>query len=146
MKNGVILALLASFLFGIWNVTNQLASKHINQVLGAILISVSATIVGSIVLFCLHLYYKESIQIEAKGVLWAMATGVLAFFIDFSTMKGYNSGVSISTLAPILVGGSVFFSSIIGFAMGDSFSPVKILSLSLIFIGVITLAIVSSGG
>lgn len=52
--------------------------------------------------------------------------------IDYFALKAYSSGISISVVGPIIIGGSIAVASIIGFFLGDSVTLLKILGLLLV--------------
>ena len=131
---GILFAMLAAISFGIWTVFHQQASSYINPIFGAILVSLTAVILGSIIL--LPQMKGITLFTNQKGIIFVVLAGLAAFAIDFFALKTYATGVSLSVGGPIIIGGSVAIASIIGLAvLREPISLMKILGISLIIIG-----------
>ncbi|HIH37375.1 hypothetical protein J4460_04805 [Candidatus Woesearchaeota archaeon] len=59
--------------------------------LGAIIVSLTAVLVGSVIL--LTRIKKTSFSLNPKGVLFAALAGVLALGLDYFSLKAYGSGL-----------------------------------------------------
>ena len=123
----IIFAILAALSFGLWTVFHKLASPYINQVLGAILVSFVAVIIGS--LWFIPQAKHVQLFTNPKGVIFLICAGVLAFFIDFFTLQAYSKGLTVTIGGPIIIGGSVAIATVIGFFMGDAVTVMKIFGL-----------------
>ena len=137
--NPVVFAILAAFAFGAWTVFHKLASPHINQVFGAILVSLTAVIVGS--LWLLPQIKNTQLVTNSKGVIFLVLAGVCAFLIDFFALQAYSKGLPITIGGPIIIGGSIAVASIIGFVFGDSITLAKLLGLGFLIGGTIILSV-----
>lgn len=137
----IIFAILAAVTFGLWTIFHKLASPYVNQVFGAILVSITAVLFGSIVFFSElkegHLYSNP------KGILYLVLAGVSAFFIDFFALKAYSKGLPITIGGPIIIGGSIAIAIIVGFVLGDSVTLPKILGILLLVLGATILSVYS---
>ncbi len=135
--NPYIFAILAALVLGLWTVFHKLASPYISQVLGAIIVSLAAVIVG--IIFFIK---NKNIQfiVDIKGVIFVVLAGIMAFFIDFLALKAYSGGVPVSIGGPIIIGGSIAIAVAIGFLLGDSVTAAKILGIIFIVAGAIILA------
>ena len=134
----IFFAILAAIAFGSWTVFHKLASPHINQTLGAILVSVFAVIFGSVYFF---LTSKQiSFSIDAKGYVFIVLAGVSAFLLDLFALQAYSKGLTISVGGPIIIGGSIAIATIAGFLMGDSITALKVFGLLLLMSGAVLLA------
>ncbi len=139
MHPGIMYALLGALVFGLWTVFHQQASKNINNLFGAIIVSITAVIVGGAILFLSKTHQSTLIQ-NPKGILFAILAGICALGIDYFALKSYSSGLQISLSGPIIIGGSIAIASTIGFFLGDSVTLIKILGLVLIIAGSALLA------
>ncbi|MBI3622840.1 EamA family transporter [Candidatus Pacearchaeota archaeon] len=138
MIPGLIFAVIAAIAFGIWTVFHQQASKHINNLFGAILVSLTAVVIGLI--FFLPNVKNTTLYTDPKGIIFAVLAGVCALAIDFFVLKAYGQGLPISVGGPIIIGGSIALAVLIGFFMGESINFVKVLGISLIVVGGIVLS------
>ncbi len=139
--NPIIFAILAAVSFGLWTVFHKLAAPYINQIFGAILVSFTAVVLGSIVL----LPKIKDVQLfsDPKGVIFVVLAGLLAFGIDFFALQAYSKGLPLTIGGPIIIGGSIAIAVIIGFVLGDSITAMKILGILLLVGGAAILAIAS---
>ncbi len=141
MNQGIVFAILGAIVFGLWTIFHQQASSYIDSVFGAIIVSVTAVLLGLIIL--LPRIKTTALVSNPKGLIFVILAGVCAFGIDYFALKAYGSGLSISVGGPIIIGGSIAIASIIGFFLGDSVTFLKIVALSLITLGA---AILSKSG
>ena len=133
MNPGIIFATIAAIAFGAWTVFHQQAADKINYLFGAIIVSLTAVILGSI--FLLPNIKSTTLFSNPKGILFAVLAGVCALAIDYFALKAYGSGLAISVAGPIIIGGSVAIAASIGFFLGESITLMKILGLLFVIIG-----------
>jgi transporter family protein len=133
MQPGIIFAIIAAIAFGIWTVFHQQAADKINYLFGAILVSLTAVILGLI--FLLPKIKTVKLYSNPKGILFAVLAGVCALAIDYFALKAYGSGLAVSVSGPIIIGGSIAIAAIIGFFLGESITFMKILGLLLVIGG-----------
>ncbi|MBI2669289.1 hypothetical protein HYX14_05605 [Candidatus Woesearchaeota archaeon] len=141
MNPGIIFAIVASIAFGIWTVFHQQAAEKINYLVGAIIVSLTAVVLGLI--FLLPKIKTTTLYSNPKGILFAVLAGVCALAIDYFALKAYGSGLALSVGGPIIIGGSIAIAALIGFFMGDSITLMKVLGLLLVIVGSGILAAVS---
>lgn len=136
--NPVIFAILAAASFGLWTVFHKLASPYINQIFGAILVSLTAVIFGGII----FLFNMKGIQLfsDIRGIIFVVLAGIAAFFIDFLALQAYSKGLSLTVGGPIIIGGSVAVAVLIGLLLGEPLTAIKVLGIILIVVGGIILA------
>jgi len=135
----LIFAILAAVAFGLLTVFHRLASPHINQVFGAIIVSITAVIFGFLIL--LTQLKKIHFFANSKGILFIILAGISAFFIDFLSLQAYSKGLPLAIGGPLIIGGSVAVAVIIGFALGDIITPLKVAGLVLLTLGAIILSL-----
>jgi len=132
MNPGIIFAIIAALALGVWTVLHQQAAGKINYLFGAIIISLTAAIMGLILLLP---KIKTTLYSNPKGIFFAVAAGVCALTIDYFALKAYGSGLAVSVTGPIIIGGSVAVASVIGFFLGESITLLKIVGLVLVIVG-----------
>lgn len=133
MQIGLTFAILGAIAFGLWTVFHQQASAHINNLLASILVSLTAVIVG--LLFFIPQMGATKIQMESKGLIFAILGGICALGIDYFALRAYGSGLPISVAGPIIIGGSIAVATVIGFFLGESLTIAKIAALILVILG-----------
>lgn len=133
MNPGIIFAIIAAIAFGIWTVFHQQASDKINYLFGAIIISLTAVVLGLILL--LPNIKTTTLFSNPKGILFAILAGICALAIDYFVLKAYHSGLAVSVVGPIVIGGSVAVAATIGFFLGESITAMKIVALLLVVVG-----------
>lgn len=137
--SAVAFAVLVAGAFGLWTVFHKLASPHINQVFGAIVVSFTAVVAGLIVL--LPRLKTTSLVQDQKGVYFLVLAGIMAFGIDYFALQGYSKGLTVTVGGPIIIGGSIAVAALIGFLLGDSITISKIVGLVLLIAGATILSI-----
>jgi transporter family protein len=135
----IFFAILAAISFGFWTVFHKFASPYIDQVLGAIVVSGSAVILG---LFILIPRIKTSNLVsDPKGIYFLIAAGVSAFLIDYFALTAYSKGLPINIGGPIIIGGSIAVAAVIGFILGDPITLPKIIGIALLLSGAVVLSV-----
>lgn len=139
--NWIILVIMTAIFYGAYNVLIKISSGHINQVLGAVILQIVATLLGS----CILLFLKISnhpIQVTSKGLWYAIFAGVAVGLAEVASFYAFSKGVPISVGLPIITGGSVLFGAAIGFLfLNESFSLVHFFAIFLIVVGTIILSV-----
>lgn len=138
MHEGIIFAIVAAVAFGLWTVFHNQAANHIDNLFGAILVSLTAVILGAILI--VPRLQTTTLFTNPKGILFAVLAGACALAIDFFALKTYGSGLQVSIGGPIIIGGSIAVAVFIGFLLGDSVTLVKVLGLTFIIAGSALLA------
>ena len=138
MNIGIIFAIIAALAFGIWTVFHQQATAHVNPLFGAIIVSLTAAILGFLIL--LPQIGSLTLYTNSKGIIFAVLAGLCALAIDFFALKAYGTGLQISLGGPLIIGGGVAVAAFIGLLMGDSMNIQKIIGLAFTIIGSALLA------
>ena len=142
MNPGILFAIVAALAFGIWTVFHDQAANYIDHLFGAIVVSLTAVIIGLIFLFG-RLRAPSELISHPKGLIFAALAGVCALAIDYFALKTYGAGLAVSVGGPIIIGGSVAVAAVIGFFLGESITLLKIVGLLLVIAGSGVLAAVS---
>jgi len=141
MNPGILFSVIAAIAFGVWTVFHQQAADKINYLFGAIIVSLTAVVLGLI--FLLPNIKTTILFSNPKGILFAVLAGVCALAIDYFALRAYGSGLAISIAGPIIIGGSITVAVLIGFFLGESITLAKVAGLLFVVIGSVILAAVS---
>lgn len=133
MQPGIVFAIITAIVFGLWTVFHDQASNHINSLFGAIIVSLTAVIIGAILF--LPSFKSVTLYSNPKGIIFAVLAGVCALALDYFALKTYSSGVPVSIAGPIIIGGSIAVASIIGFFIGESVTLLKVVGLTMVIAG-----------
>ncbi len=134
-----IFAVFAAMSMGLWVVFNKVAAAHINQLLGAILLSITAVAVGGTV-FLVRGPQAARLITSPKGVVFIALAGAAAFSMDFLGLTAYSRGLPITVGGPIIIGGGIAVATLAGFSLGETVSVSKVLAIVLIGVGSALLA------
>lgn len=138
MTPGILFAVIAAIAFGFWTVFHQQAANKIDYLVGAIVVSFTAVVLGLI--FLLPRIKSIDLFSSPKGILFAVLAGICALAIDFFALKAYGAGLPVSVAGPIIIGGSIAIAAIIGLFMGESITVMKAVGLIFIIAGASILA------
>jgi uncharacterized membrane protein len=136
---GVLFAAITAIVFGLWTVFHKQAASYINNLFGAIVVSLTAVVLG-LILF-LPKMKTITLYTDPRGIIFAVLAGFCALAIDFFALKAYGSGLQMSIGGPIIIAGSVAIASFVGFFLGESITLTKICGLVLILIGSAVLSV-----
>lgn len=139
MTPGIVFAIIAAIAFGAWTVFHQQAADKIDYLVGAIIISLTAVVLGLIIL--LPRIKSVTLLSNSKGFMFAVLAGVCALAIDYFALKSYGTGLAVSVAGPIIIGGSIAVAAIIGLFLGESLTLIKLLGLILVIGGASILAV-----
>ena len=138
LMSAIVFAVLAAVAFGFWTVFHKLASTHVNQIFGALIVSLSAVILAALVL--LPKIKSTQLVSDSKGVYFLIGAGICAFLIDYFALTAYSKGLPINIGGPIIIGGSIAVAAIIGFVLGDPITLPKLVGIGLLLSGAIVLS------
>lgn len=109
-----VLLALAALMFGLYNVFIKLSADHIQAVLGAVILQFVAAFLG----LGLLLYFKYTanitLHITPRGVTLAMLAGVAIGIVEILTFIIYGRGVEVAVGNPLIIGGSLFVTTGVG--------------------------------
>ena len=91
-------AIIAALSFGLWTIFHKFAAPHIDRLLGAILVSLSAVVLGGIIMFFTKIK-NASLVSNPKGVIFIVLAGVMALAIDYFALQAYSRGLPLSEYA-----------------------------------------------
>ncbi len=110
--NKIILALTSALAYAFYNASMKGASGHINHFVGAVVLQMTAVLVGGLAI----LYTKPELNmdIQSKGLLYSIAAGICVGIAEISMFVVFSKGLSVSAGTAIVTGGTVLFGAIIG--------------------------------
>lgn len=136
----IAFALLSSFFFATYNVFLKVASGHINQIVGAVILQVAAALVGLILLLILKINHVP-FSVTEKGVLYAVLAGVSVGLSEIFAFFLFSKGITASVGVPIIVGGSVLIAALLSFFfLKEAILPLQYVGIALIVGGIYLLA------
>ena len=91
MEPGIIFAIVAAIAFGAWTIFHKQASGSVNSLFGAIIISLTAGIIGILILA--PQFSSTTLFTNYRGIVFAVLAGVCALAIDYFALKAYGSGL-----------------------------------------------------
>lgn len=141
MNRGMYLVIISAFSMGLWHVCVSAASKEVHPVLGAVIIELTALLIGGLVL--LPVLRAGTMTFSLKGIILVMLGGLCVLSADIFALRAYGKGVPISIAGPVMVGGSIVVVSIAGLVLGEKLSLIKALAIIMIIAGSSTLAAIS---
>jgi bacterial/archaeal transporter family protein len=138
--NWLPLALLTALAFGLYNLSIKVASGSINQIAGAVVLQVVAAILGSLLLLYIKLN-GQPVLWSQKGILFSCLAGLFVGLAEILTFYVFARGVPAAVGAPIIIGGSVLVTALLGvLLLREYIAPIQVLAIFLIVAGVALLA------
>ncbi len=136
----ILLAVLTAVFFGAYNVFIKMASGHIIQIVGAVILQVVAALLGGIVLLGLKIT-DSPLEVSTRGVLFAVLAGIFVGLAEISSFYVFSRGISASVGIPIIIGGSVVAGAILGVLfLKESLNWTQLLAIGMIVGGVVLLS------
>ena len=111
--NCLPLALLTALCLALYNFFIKLASNHVPAAAGAVVLQLVAAALGAAWLLKLKLD-GQSIPVTAKGLGFAALAGLGVGLAEILTFIVFQRGVNSSVGTPVIVGGSVLFTAVLG--------------------------------
>ena len=138
----VILIAVAALSFGLYNVFIKLSSEQINPILGAVVLQFVAAFLGLALLLISRARTAAPLLVTARGVTLAVLAGIAIGVVEILTFTIFGRGVPVAVGNPIIVGGSLVVTSLVGILLlREVVSPAQVVALILITFGVLLLGI-----
>jgi transporter family protein len=136
----LILALLTAFSLALYNFFIKLASDHVQAAVGAVVLQLVAAALGSVWLLRLKLQ-GQPLPMSSKGLWLAALAGLGVGLAEILTFVVFSRGVPSSVGTPVIVGGSVLLTAVLGLVVArETLSMPQVLGLLLIVGGIALLA------
>jgi len=138
--NWLPLALLTALCLALYNFFIKLASDHLPPAVGAVVLQMVAAALGAAWLLKLKLQ-GQPLSISGKGLVLAAAAGLGVGLAEILTFVVFQRGVNSSVGTPVIVGGSVLLTALLGLGLlREAITPVQLGGLVLIVAGIALVA------
>ncbi|MCR5890100.1 EamA family transporter [Hymenobacter sp. J193] len=136
----LVLALLTALSLAFYNFFIKLASEHVPAAVGAVVLQLVAAGLGGLWLLRLKLQ-GQPLPLSSKGLWLAAAAGLGVGLAEILTFVVFSRGVSSSVGTPVIVGGSVLLTAVLGVVVArEVLTLPQMLGLLLIVGGIALLA------
>ena len=116
MPNWLPLALLTALCLALYNFFIKLAADHLPAAVGAVVLQLVAAALGAAWLLRLKLL-GQPLPLSSKGLGLAMLAGLGVGMAEILTFVVFQRGVPASVGTPVIVGGSVLLTAVLGVAL-----------------------------
>lgn len=138
--NWLPLALLTALCLALYNFFIKLASDHVTPAVGAVVLQLVAAALGAVWLLKLKLQ-GQPLPITPKGLGLAALAGLGVGLAEILTFVVFQRGVPSSVGTPVIVGGSVLLTALLGLALlREALTLPQASGLVLIVLGIALLA------
>ncbi|WP_400190879.1 EamA family transporter [Hymenobacter sp. B81] len=136
----LVLALLTALSLAFYNFFIKLASSHVQAAVGAVVLQLVAAALGAAWLLKLKLQGQQ-LTVTGTGLGLAALAGLGVGLAEILTFVVFSRGVPSSVGTPVIVGGSVLLTAVLGLlVLRESLSGPQVLGLLLIVVGIALLA------
>jgi transporter family protein len=136
----LLLALLTALCLALYNFFIKLAAGHISAAAGAVILQLVAAGLGGLWLVWLRLK-GQPLELSSTGVGLAMLAGAGVGLAEILTFVVFGRGVPSSVGTPVIVGGSVLLTAVLGLVvLREALSWSQVLGLLSIVVGIGLLA------
>ena len=134
------LALLTALCLALYNVFIKLAAQHLPPAVGAVVLQVVAAALGAGWLLRLKLQ-GQPLPVSGRGLALAALAGLAVGLAEILTFVVFRRGVSSSVGTPVIVGGSVLLTALLGLGLlREGLTPAQAVGLLLVVAGIALLA------
>lgn len=110
--NIYILMFTTALFYGLYNVFIKLASSYINQITWAIILQITAVIIG-VLYYMIVIWTWTHIQITTKWVIFSIIAWFFVGSAEILTFIIFSKWIDVSIWTPIIIGWSILIASII---------------------------------
>ena len=140
MTNWLPLALLTALCLALYNFFIKLAANHLPPAVGAVVLQLVAAALGGAWLLRLKLQ-GQPLALSGRGLGLAALAGLGVGLAEILTFAVFQRGVPASVGTPVIVGGSVLLTAVLGLVvLRESLSGPQVGGLVLIVAGIALLA------
>ncbi|MBJ6111208.1 EamA family transporter [Hymenobacter sp. BT523] len=140
MMNWLPLALLTALCLALYNFFIKLAANHLPPAVGAVVLQLVAAALGAAWLLKLKLA-GQPLNVSGKGLALATLAGLGVGLAEILTFVVFQRGVPSSVGTPVIVGGSVLLTALLGLAvLRETLTLPQAGGLGLIVVGIVLLA------
>ena len=140
MANWLPLALLTALCLAFYNFFIKLASNHVPPAVGAVVLQLVAAALGGVWLLKLMLQ-GQPLALSGKGLGLAALAGLGVGLAEILTFVVFQRGVNSSVGTPVIVGGSVLLTAVLGLVvLRETLTFSQAGGLLFIVVGIVLLA------
>ena len=140
MANWLPLALLTALCLALYNFFIKLASNHVPPAVGAVVLQLVAAALGGVWLLKLMLQ-GQPLALSGKGLGLAALAGLGVGLAEILTFVVFQRGVNSSVGTPVIVGGSVLLTAVLGLVvLRETLTFSQVGGLLFIVVGIALLA------
>ena len=134
------LALLTALCLAFYNFFIKLAANHVAPAVGAVVLQLVAAALGAAWLLQLKLQ-GQPLAVSGKGLALAALAGVGVGLAEILTFVVFQRGVNSSVGTPVIVGGSVLLTALLGLGLlREGLTLAQAAGLLLVVVGIALLA------
>ena len=138
--NWLPLALLTALCLALYNFFIKLAAQHLPAAVGAVVLQLVAAGLGALWLLKLRVE-GQPLAVSGQGLAWAALAGLGVGLAEILTFVVFQRGVNSSVGTPVIVGGSVLFTAVLGLVvLREGLTASQAGGLLLIVVGIALLA------
>ena len=138
--NWLPLALLTALCLALYNFFIKLAANHVAPAVGAVVLQLVAAALGAAWLLKLKLQ-GQPLAVSGKGLALAALAGVGVGLAEILTFVVFQRGVNSSVGTPVIVGGSVLLTALLGLVLlREGLTMAQAAGLLLVVVGIALLA------
>ena len=106
-------ALSSALSYASYNIAIKLGSSSISPLLGGVILQAVAALLGSLLLGISN----EKLVCDRKGIMYSCLAGVAVGAAELLSFRVSGMGVDASKSTPVMIGGSVVFGAVLGYAL-----------------------------
>ena len=142
LSHWIIPALLCAMSYALYNIFIKKGSASIHPILGGVILQFVAAIIGLVLLLILtYGPSDEQMFYDNSGIYYSVLAGISVGAAEIISFTVSGMGVPATQSIPIIIGGSVFFGTLLGkIFLGEMLSLTGWLGVLLIAVGIVLVA------
>jgi len=142
LSHWIIPALLCAMSYALYNIFIKKGSASIHPILGGVILQFVAAIIGLVLLLILtYGPSNEDMFYDNSGIYYSVLAGISVGAAEIISFTVSGMGVPATQSIPIIIGGSVFFGTLLGkIFLGEMLSLTGWLGVLLIAVGIVLVA------
>ena len=142
LSHWIVPALLCAMSYSLYNIFIKKGSASIHPILGGVILQFVAAIIGLVLLLILtYGPSHEDMFYDNSGIYYSVLAGISVGAAEIISFTVSGMGVPATQSIPIIIGGSVFFGTVLGkIFLGEMLSLTGWLGVLLIAVGIILVA------
>lgn len=102
----------------LYNIFIKLGSFSINPVLGGVILQFVAALLGILLLTYTQIFHgDEKLHYDRDGIVWSICAGAAVGVAEMLSFFVSGMGVQAVQSIPVIIGGSVLFGTVLGYAL-----------------------------